>query len=68
MDAARETPDQSGRARRGDGARIAFDIFGKGDPPVVLLPSAPIIHARQWKGQAHFLANLFINDFVQGPP
>ena len=49
-------PDSSGIARSSDGVRIAFDVYGSGDPTLVLLPSAPIIHSRQWKGQVPFLS------------
>jgi pimeloyl-ACP methyl ester carboxylesterase len=49
-------PARSGVATSGDGARIAWEEFGSGEPTIVLLPSAPIIHSRQWKGQIHFLS------------
>jgi pimeloyl-ACP methyl ester carboxylesterase len=49
-------PDASGRATSSDGLGIAYEVFGSGDPTIVLLPSAPIIHSRQWKGQIHFLS------------
>jgi len=49
-------PAISGKALSGDGIRIAYEVFGAGDPTLVLLPSAPIIHSRQWKGQVHFLS------------
>src|SRR3954471_4349936 len=49
-------PIRSGSAVAPDGVRIAWDEFGAGDPTIVLLPSAPIIHSRQWKGQIHFLS------------
>src|SRR4051812_8050233 len=49
-------PIRSGSAVAPDGVRIAWDEFGSGDPTIVLLPSAPIIHSRQWKGQIHFLS------------
>ena len=39
-----------------DGVRIAYEVFGSGDPTVVFLPSTPIIHSRQWKGQVPYLA------------
>ncbi len=48
-------PDETGFATASDGVRIAFDVYGHGDPTIVLLPSAPIVHSRQWKGQVHFL-------------
>ncbi len=49
-------PIRTGVAVRPDGTRIAWEVFGSGDPTVVLLPSSPIIHSRQWKGQLHYLA------------
>lgn len=49
-------PSRSGTATSSDGTRIAWEEFGNGAPPIVLLPSAPIIHSRQWKGQIHFLS------------
>ena len=52
---ARE-PDATGVAIAPDGVRIAYEAFGRGDPTVVLLPSAPIVHARQWKGQVPYLS------------
>lgn len=48
-------PDHVGSVMN-DGVRIAFEIFGGGEPTLVLLPSAPIIHSRQWKGQVPFLS------------
>jgi pimeloyl-ACP methyl ester carboxylesterase len=49
-------PDASGLATSSDGTRIAFDVYLSGSPTLVLLPSAPIVHARQWKGQVPFLS------------
>jgi pimeloyl-ACP methyl ester carboxylesterase len=49
-------PDVSGMAVASDGVRIAYDVYGQGAPTLVLLPSAPIIHSRQWKGQVPYLA------------
>jgi pimeloyl-ACP methyl ester carboxylesterase len=49
-------PDESGFATSADGIRLAYDIFGTGERTLVLLPSAPIIHSRQWKAQIHFLS------------
>jgi len=45
------SPDLSDRVERPDGVRIAWEVTGSGEPAIVLLPSAPIIHSRQWKGQ-----------------
>jgi len=50
-------PDASGFATSPDGVRLAYDIYGSGHPTtVVLVPSAPIVHSRQWKGQIHYLS------------
>jgi pimeloyl-ACP methyl ester carboxylesterase len=49
-------PDVSGMAVASDGVRIAYDVYGQGAPTLVLLPSAPIIHSRQWKGQVPYLS------------
>jgi pimeloyl-ACP methyl ester carboxylesterase len=49
-------PLDSGFAIASDGVRLAWEAFGSGDPAIVLLPSAPIVHSRQWKGQIHFLS------------
>jgi pimeloyl-ACP methyl ester carboxylesterase len=50
---------RSGDAIGDDGVRIAWEEFGAGDPTIVLLPSAPIIHSRQWKAQIHFLSRFW---------
>ena len=39
-----------------DGVRIAFDVYGSGNPTILFMPSAPIIHSRQWKGQVPYLS------------
>lgn len=49
-------PDETGRLVAADGVGIAYEIFGSGDPTIVLLPSAPIVHSRQWKGQVPYLS------------
>jgi pimeloyl-ACP methyl ester carboxylesterase len=49
-------PDRSGFATAPDGVRLAFDVYGRGDMTLVLLPSAPIVHSRQWKAQVHYLS------------
>ena len=52
---ARE-PDSIGIAIAPDGVRIAYETFGNGRLTIVLLPSAPIVHSRQWKGQVPYLS------------
>ena len=49
-------PDDSGYATGTDGARLAYDVYGSGDPTLVFLPSAPIVHSRQWKGQVPYFS------------
>ncbi len=49
-------PDRTGVAIADDGVRLAYDVYGSGDPTIVLLPSAPIVHARQWKAQIPYLS------------
>ena len=51
-------PDRASR-RPSDGVRLAFDVYGDGDTTLVLLPSTPIVHSRQWKGQIHYLSRHF---------
>ena len=53
-------PDRSGVATSEDGTSIAYDVYGEaGTPTLVLLPSSPIIHSRQWKGQVAYLSRHF---------
>jgi pimeloyl-ACP methyl ester carboxylesterase len=51
---ARE-PEQSGYVERG-GVRVAYEVFGCAGPAVIFLPSWQILHSRQWKLQAPYLA------------
>jgi pimeloyl-ACP methyl ester carboxylesterase len=48
-------PSDRGFAHAADGVRIAFEVYGSG-PTIVLLPSNPIVHSRQWKGQVPYLS------------
>ena len=49
-------PDDAGFAVAPDGVRIGWEAYGAGAPTLVLLPSAPIVHSRQWKGQVAYLS------------
>lgn len=49
-------PAETGVACSSDGVRIAYEIFGAGEPTIVFLPSTPIVHSRQWKGQVPYLS------------
>jgi pimeloyl-ACP methyl ester carboxylesterase/predicted glycosyltransferase len=48
-------PDESGYVER-DGIRIYYEVYGSGQPTVLLLPTWSIIHSRHWKMQIPYLA------------
>jgi pimeloyl-ACP methyl ester carboxylesterase len=49
-------PNLTGMVNSPDGVGIAYEVFGAGDPTILFLPSTPIIHSRQWKGQVPYLS------------
>jgi pimeloyl-ACP methyl ester carboxylesterase/predicted glycosyltransferase len=48
-------PDSSGYVTR-DGVRLYYEVYGSGEPTVLLLPTWSIIHSRHWKMQIPYLA------------
>src|SRR5215467_13690699 len=48
-------PDESGFVER-DGVRSFYEVYGKGEPTVLLLPTWSIVHSRHWKMQIPYLA------------
>jgi pimeloyl-ACP methyl ester carboxylesterase/predicted glycosyltransferase len=48
-------PNREGYAER-DGVKIYYEVFGSGEPTVLLLPTWSIIHSRHWKMQVPYLA------------
>ena len=48
-------PDESDYVER-DGVRIYYEVYGEGEPTVVLLPTWSIVHSRLWKMQIPYLA------------
>jgi pimeloyl-ACP methyl ester carboxylesterase/UDP:flavonoid glycosyltransferase YjiC (YdhE family) len=52
-------PDHSGYTVNRDGLKIYYEVFGRGDRTIVLMPCNPIVHSRMWKGQVHYLARHF---------
>jgi pimeloyl-ACP methyl ester carboxylesterase len=48
-------PDSSGYIKR-DGVRLYYEVYGSGEPTVLLLPTWSIIHSRHWKMQIPYLA------------
>ena len=59
-----EAPREQTRARRPDtsgyveraGVRLHYEVYGEGEPTVLLLPTWSIIHSRHWKMQIPYLA------------
>ncbi|HKG64645.1 MAG TPA: alpha/beta fold hydrolase [Solirubrobacteraceae bacterium] len=48
-------PDSEGYVER-DGVRVFYEVYGSGQPTILLLPTWSIIHSRHWKGQIPYLA------------
>jgi pimeloyl-ACP methyl ester carboxylesterase/predicted glycosyltransferase len=61
---ARE-PDHEGVVVR-DGVHVGYEVYGAGEPTILLLTSWAIVHARQWKAQVPYLARRFRVITVEG--
>ena len=48
-------PDESGYVER-DGIRLYYEVYGSGEPTVLLLPTWSLMHSRHWKMQIPYLA------------
>jgi pimeloyl-ACP methyl ester carboxylesterase len=48
-------PIRDGYVQR-DGVKVHYEVFGAGEPTVLMLPTWSIIHSRHWKMQVPFLA------------
>jgi len=48
-------PDSEGYVER-EGVRVHYEVFGSGEPTVLLLPTWSIVHSRAWKMQVPYLA------------
>jgi pimeloyl-ACP methyl ester carboxylesterase/predicted glycosyltransferase len=48
-------PDSTGYAVR-DAVKISYEVFGRQEPAILLLPTWGIIHSRFWKGQVGYLS------------
>jgi pimeloyl-ACP methyl ester carboxylesterase/predicted glycosyltransferase len=58
-------PDVQGFIER-DGVKVGYEVFGAGEPAILLLTSWAIVHARQWKFQVPYLARRFRVITVEG--
>jgi pimeloyl-ACP methyl ester carboxylesterase/predicted glycosyltransferase len=51
-------PDTEGYVER-DGVRTFYEVYGEGEPTILLLPTWSILHSRCWKMQIPYLARHF---------
>ena len=57
-------PTESGYVER-DGVKIAYEVFGSGEPTVMLLPTWSIVHSRHWKMQVPYLVPALPGDHLR---
>jgi pimeloyl-ACP methyl ester carboxylesterase len=50
-----------------DGVRLGYEVFGSGDPTILLLPTWTIIHSRFWKMQVPYLSRHYRVITYDGP-
>lgn len=48
-------PDDDGFVER-DGVKVSYEVFGHGEPAIVLMPAWSIVHSRTWKMQVPYLS------------
>jgi pimeloyl-ACP methyl ester carboxylesterase len=48
-------PDNEGFVER-DGIRVAYEVYGHGEPTIFMVPTWQIVHSRLWKAQIPYLA------------
>ena len=48
-------PDEAAYVER-DGVKIFYEVYGVGEPTVLLVPTWEIVHSRSWKFQIPYLA------------
>src|SRR5829696_7373502 len=48
-------PSRDGYVER-DGVKLYYEVYGSGEPTVLLLPTWSIMHSRHWKMQIPYLA------------
>lgn len=55
MDARARTPDSTGFAEHG-GHKVFYEVFGEGEPTLVLVHGLPVCHSKVWKGMVPLLS------------
>ena len=50
-----------------DGVRLGYEVFGEGEPTILLLPTWTLIHSRFWKMQVPYLSRHFRVITYDGP-
>ena len=48
-------PDSSGYTKR-DGVRVYYEVYGDGEPTILLFPTWEIVHSRAWKCQIPYFS------------
>src|SRR5580700_12269594 len=48
-------PDRAGDIVR-DGVRVHYEVYGDGQPTILLLPTWSVVHSRMWKMQIPYLS------------
>jgi len=48
-------PDRDGYVER-EGVKVSYEVFGDGEPALLLMPAWSVVHSRNWKMQVPFLA------------
>jgi pimeloyl-ACP methyl ester carboxylesterase/predicted glycosyltransferase len=48
-------PDQQGHTER-DGVRVFYEVYGSGEPTILLCPTWTLVHSRVWKMQIPYFA------------
>lgn len=59
-------PDIEGHVER-NGVSVGYEVFGEGEPTVLLLPTWTIIHSRFWKMQVPYLSRRYRVITYDGP-
>jgi len=59
-------PDYAGHLER-DGVSLGYEVFGDGEPTILLLPTWTIVHSRFWKLQVPYLARHYRVVTYDGP-